>query len=58
MSRLVPPKTEAKKRVAKLRELIARERFNVHVLDKSTMSEAAHWLWGWASIGTPVHIVQ
>src|SRR3989337_4284398 len=40
-TRRIPPKAEAKKRLAKLRELINRERYNVHVLDKSTMSEAA-----------------
>jgi DNA ligase (NAD+) len=41
MSRTVLPKNQAKTRVSKLRELINKERYNVHVLDKSTMSEAA-----------------
>lgn len=34
-------KSEAKERIAKLRELIADYRYHYHVLDKSTMSEAA-----------------
>lgn len=41
MANTVLSKSEAKKRVSKLREVISRERYNVHVLDKSTMSEAA-----------------
>ncbi|MFO0705093.1 MAG: NAD-dependent DNA ligase LigA [Candidatus Andersenbacteria bacterium] len=41
MSRVVLPKNQAKTRVTKLHELINKERYNVHVLDRSTMSEAA-----------------
>jgi len=37
----IPPKKEAKTRVEKLKKLIGAERYNVHVLDRSTMSEAA-----------------
>ncbi|MDP2587786.1 MAG: NAD-dependent DNA ligase LigA [bacterium] len=37
----VLPKSQATARVAKLRQVIARERYNVHVLDRSSMSEAA-----------------
>jgi len=41
VARNIPTKLEAKKRIAKLRKVISQERFNVHVLDKSSMSEAA-----------------
>lgn len=41
MARNVPPKTQAAARVKKLRKVISQERYNVHVLDRSTMSEAA-----------------
>ncbi len=37
----IPPKKEAKARVEKLKILINKERYNVHVLDRSSMSEAA-----------------
>jgi len=37
----IPPKYQAAARVKKLREVISQERYNVHVLDRSTMSEAA-----------------
>lgn len=37
----IPPKNQAATRVKKLREVISQERYNVHVLDKSTMSEGA-----------------
>jgi DNA ligase (NAD+) len=39
--RPVPPKAEAKKRILQLRKVINEERYNVHVRDRSTMSEAA-----------------
>ncbi|MFO0702729.1 MAG: NAD-dependent DNA ligase LigA [Candidatus Andersenbacteria bacterium] len=41
MATKFPPKTQAAARVKKLREVISQERYNVHVLDRSTMSEAA-----------------
>ncbi|MFH0831098.1 MAG: NAD-dependent DNA ligase LigA, partial [Parcubacteria group bacterium] len=41
MSTNIPPKNQAVKRIEKLRVVINEERYNVHVLDKSTMSEAA-----------------
>jgi len=34
-------KTEAKKRIETLKEVIAEHRYNYHVLDKATMSDAA-----------------
>jgi DNA ligase (NAD+) len=40
-ARPVPPKAEAKKRILQLRTVINEERYNVHVHDRSTMSEAA-----------------
>ena len=44
-------KQEAEKRIEKLKEVIAEHRYNYHVLDKETMSDAAldslkHELYG------------